>query len=1011
MQYFRSTILALAFSLLIASLLPVRAWPQSGRGRPRVPVRDPSTVPPPPTIPEASTVVKQEQAGNTSRFILKNGLTVVISEHHSAPLAAAITCFKVGIRDEPAETPGIARLLQRIVLRGALEGPVTPSALDPRTLGNLIGADVGFDATYYYAIAPSTKIKQVLAFQAAMIQEPGLAPNQLQREVAALIEEDRCNGGVPRVCNFPSRSSDFFDPASYGLSRLAQFTLIEGAKAAFQKLDADKLGAITRERLADFYANLYRPSNLIVVVTGDVSTFATLVDVQQRYGSFGVRPTPESQTPSTGVESKSAGEGSKSAAETVHGSTNERRQPSKPQPAVQASPKLEAPEPAAARSEEPTLRYGSERSDISQSIVSVGFRVPGLNSRDWPALEVLSALMGLGCGSRLNRPLLDGQPVWSRAESGYLPFRDSALLTAQLWVDPGMLDKGESALFKELDRLRRELPGEAELARAKNLLEERSVSESATYEGWAFKLALAEAFGDYRAAADYRSRIRSVRAPDIQRIAAVYVTAANTSVFEYEAQSAPPRSFDSERFAATVAAWAPTFSKPVEPKQVLPPPDPATQSPLAVQGEERPAAEQAALESVEPLALKDFSTLNGPRAFVREDHSLPLVTVALLFQGGRDAETEATSGITELMLRSSLYGATGQTAPRIADELEQLGAQVDVLAEPDVFGFMLTVLSRNADRALRILNGIIEQPALRDEDISRARIAQVGAIREARDSSSERSRELLLQALYPGHPYAMPAHGLEAVVAKTTSDQLRAWHEATIKRQVPLAIIVGDTDGSALVSGHIAEGFKRRDLDRTLRLKVPQAAKPSDKAEQRVAPFTVAAIGTAGPRAEAKDLALLDLVESAFNASSWRSVDDPKNNVSFAYRASLSHEALLAGGVIYFQLQTSTPNEARARAAIFADLDGVARTGISPERLSVIAAYAAAARLNLLQVPAQRAMAYARAFIFREAPTEVDSFAERISRVTVEDIKRVVGSYFKPSEFSAGILRGAAQTK
>src|SRR6185503_9687358 len=255
-------------------------------------------------------------------------------------------------------------------------------------------------------------------------------------------------------------------------------------------------------------------------------------------------------------------------------------------------------------------------------------------------------------------------------------------------------------------------------------------------------------------------------------------------------------------------------------------------------------------ESMEPLPGRDCSTLNGPRAFVREDHSLPLVTMALLFQGGRVSEDEATSGITELMMCSVLYGAARKNAVRVAEELEQLGAKVDIVVEPDFFGLVATALSRNADSALRILRDVIEDPAFRDPDILRARQVQTGMIREARDSARERSFELLLQALYPGNPCALPAHGREEVLAKAGGEQIRGWYERTIKRQVPIAIIVGDTDGSALVSGRLAEGFRRRDLDRALQLRVPQATKPSDKVEQRSGQSSLSMIGVPGPKGD-----------------------------------------------------------------------------------------------------------------------------------------------------------------
>ena len=147
--------------------------------------------------------------------------------------------------------------------------------------------------------------------------------------------------------------------------------------------------------------------------------------------------------------------------------------------------------------------------------------------------------------------------------------------------------------------------------------------------------------------------------------------------------------------------------------------------------------------------------MNGPRAFVREDHSLPKTTIALLFQGGRLIENETTSGTTERMLRSMLHGNLRRAGQDLANELEQLGGEVETVVEPDFFGFVLSVLSRDADLTLRFLRECIEEPAFRDDDVQRARVVQIGTIRTARDSSLARAQELLTQAP-TRHPYALP---------------------------------------------------------------------------------------------------------------------------------------------------------------------------------------------------------------------------------------------------------------
>jgi predicted Zn-dependent peptidase len=911
-----------------------------------------------------------------------------------------------------------AKLVERMVLRGTVQRPGDRAVADLRALGASIEATTSRDGTVYSLLASSEKFKDALEIQADMLQKPSLDADAMAKEIPLLIEEGKAaesQGGATLVSQvFATRRAEvgdqalvrlvsFDDPTAYSMTQLINI--------AFDLAPAtiEGLRSMTRERLADFYQTHYRPDNLIISVAGDVSTFDTLVAIQRLYGGFGVKL-------GTSIEEK--------------GRAAEITRPRPPSQQAHGAPPLSNSQQPIGRTVhnetsvmptgmpppttgEDKLHYGLDRADITQSVVSIGFRVPGAESKDRPALEVLTALAGKGRASRLSSSLIDGQMVASRIESNYLAFADGGLLAIQMSPatdsrEGASIDRAESALFKELDRLRRELPTEGEMARAKTLLEKRFVDETGTYLGRASALARAEAAGvAVRSALDYGARLRAVSAEDVRRAAARYLTLINTSIHEYEPLSAPARTFDASSFAATVTAWAPGFAETVD-NAAARPADAASPAPV-LQGTGRSPEQRMLIESMQPLPIRDFSTLNGPKAFVREDHSQPKVTVAILFQGGRLIEDVSTTGITELMLRSILYGTPRRPFFPLTQELEQLGAEVRIVAEPDYFGFVLSVLSRNADRALKLVREEIEEPAFRDDDIARARLAQIGSIRAARDSSFERSRELLLQALFSGQPYSLPPHGREEVVAALTSDKLRDWHQRVIKRQIPVAIIVGDTDGSALVSSQVAEGFRRRDVDTVTQVKVPQAATATEKIEQRHREQTTVAIGFVGPKADSQDLAALQLIETSMNREGGRLLREVRDRQNVISAGVVDDYCMFVAGVIVAYAVTSPGNEQRTRAALISELERMARSGITPEELASSRAMASTSRVALLQSQSEQALEYARAIFYRRQASDTDTLVERLSKVTDEDIKRVASAYFKASAASAGIVRGSSQ--
>ncbi len=1006
--------------ILLTTLLAVAALSQSGRGRPKVAQPSPAASQPQPvTVPEATAVTKQEQAGTTSRFVLRNGMTVLISEQHATPIAAAVACFKAGALRESGMSAA-AKLVAHMIFKGTALRPGDSAVADLRALGASVEATTSYHGTVYSLLASSEKFKDALAIQADMLQNPSLDADAMAKEIPLVIEEEKLaeaeSEGRATLASqvFATRTADigdqallclmsFDDPAGYSMTRLINIAFGGVAPATIEGLRS-----MTRERLSEFYQSHYRPDNLIISVAGDVSTFDTLVAIQKLYGGFGGKLGTAIEEKGRAAELAQPRASSPTQHARSSAPLSDNQQPSARTVQTESSRTATGKFPPATGQDK--LHYALDRADITQSVVSIGFHVPGAKSKDRPALEVLAALAGQGRASRLSSSLIDGQMVANRIESNYLVFDDAGLLTIQMSPatdsrEGASIDRSESALFKELDRLRRELPTEGEMARAKTLLEKRFVDETGTYLGRATALVRAEAAGGpVRSALDYGARLRAVSAEDVRRAAARYLTLINTSIHEYEPLSAPARTFDANSFATTVTAWAPGFAETVENASARP--ADANSPPPVPQGAERSPEQRMLIESMQPMPIKDFSTLNGPKAFVREDHSQPNVTVTILFQGGRLIEDAATSGTTELMLRSILYGTPRRPFLQIAQELEQLGADVRIVAEPDYFGFVLSVLSRNADRALKLVREEIEEPAFRDEDIARARLAQIGSIRAARDSSFARSRELLLQALFPGHPYSLPSHGREEIIAALTSDNLRDWHKRVIRRQLPVAIIVGDTDGSALVSSQVAEGFRRRDVDTVTQVKVPQPATATEKIEQRHREQTTVAIGFAGPKADSPDLAALQLVEAAMNREGGRLLRELRDKQNAISTSFVDDYSMFVGGAIVAYAITSPENEQRTRAALMSEFERMARSGLTSEELATSRALLATSRVALLQSQSQQALEYARAIFYRRQASDADNFAERASKVTAEDIKRVASAYVRASAASAGIVRG-----
>ncbi|HWX42199.1 MAG TPA: insulinase family protein, partial [Blastocatellia bacterium] len=970
----------------------------------------PAAAPPAPVeVPASTSVVGREQAANISRFVLKNGMVVIISEQHASPLAAVAAFF----RATPGRMGSDDRRLRQIVQQSVIAGGTTgrrPGQIfgDVRSLGGTITNEVSYSGDLFLTVAPAEKIKETLALQSDMLQHASLAAEAVNRAAQLVSMEDAGRLG---------------DPPAHAIERVIDIALPSGpaetVRDASQSATVDTAanghdqGAVNRDHVARYYQQYYTPSNLIVAIAGDVSTFDALVAVERLYSEFGAqRPIETAVAPAVeNTQSQKAGPITRAAARNAGGApaaSPALATPDKYSAAGgsangastgQAQAGQSGPGPAPAGK----LVYKEERGDLSQTIVTLGYPVFGSDAQDWPVMEVLAALIGQGRGSLLNRRLLLSQGLVSRVESQYAGLAGAGLLSVRIWTAPAAIDKAEAALFKEIDRLRREPLASSELQRAKTLAEKVLIDKQDTYAERAAEMAIAEASGPgLSLIAGQQHRIRAVTAEDVQRAAAKYLSLANTCVYEYEPYSAPARTFDSVSFAQTAAAWAPGLAQQIAVKEAEPVtgPKPAGTGKQPAGSSRAGAAnsvqawdERATMESMQPLPIKDFSILNGPRVYVREDHTRPKATIAILFEGGRVVEDDTNTGITELMLRSMLYGTAHRTPEQAAIQLDEFGAEVRLVAEPDCYGFVLSTLSEHAGRALRILRDLMDEPAFRDEDIEHARSEQIGAIRQARDDAAARSRELLFQATFPGSAYGLPPHGREETIAKLKSDALQAWYDRTVKLQFPLVVIVGDTAGSALASEGISEGFKRRETSPSLKVKVPRPEAGSEKSEQRRWGQTAVALESAGPKGDSADLPAVDLIEAIMSGPGGRLRTELTYKQGLALEPRMTIEAMLAGGLLGFYAETSPPAEARIRSALAAEIGRMATGTVTADELAQARATAAGNQMARLQSQQERALEYARAIFFKRAPSEIDSYPETLSKITAEDVKRAAQTY------------------
>ncbi len=992
-----------AFALILILSFPVNLIAQSGRGRqPGAPPPQPRPTPKPtvPTttvlgVPDGGKLMKQDQNtdGVTSRFLLRNGLTVIIRERHSSPLVSVNLTVIAGTVNEPDEMVGMARLVRQMILKGTAKRPAASIDKEIARLGGNLISDVIYDQTSFNLTAPSESYQSVVELLADLIQRPAFSPDELKKAVQLVILQDKRKQDAPQTA-----AIDKLFAAAFTTSRLKRGGGISESM----------LTSVTREQAMAFYQNLYHPANTIVTIVGDVFMLQALGQVQLQFGDF--KKAAGAPKPAA-----SPSPGQKTAAKTAA--------PVEPPATATTSQSQPSSNPEEPRPEEPRqdrLRYANSRADIGQTIVNIGYLTRAIKPdkkglKEMATMQMLAAVLGLGKSSRLWQGLREGHAsrekmaVAFETSVAYFALPGAGMLMAQLNVDPDRIDRAEAEYFREVERFRRELISDGELQRARVMLEKRYYDTVSLFEDEAQMLAGHQAqFGDYRSFDSNLSSIRAVTAADIQRAAAEYMSLAGATVSEYESSRAPARTFTPEKFAELIVTFAANAAQPIKPEEVKP----SLALKTFTQGSERGLVSegQNVIVTSVPLPVKDFSVLRGSRAYVREDKSQPRMSVIVVFQGGRLIEDQQSSGMTELMLRVMLKSTITRKAELIALELESYGGEIRIVNEPDFFGYTLDVLSRNAELAVKLLLDVIENSFFDKEELAKERSALLALQLAQRDLADARAVDLLGASLFANHPYGLPRYGLDEVVRGANEEKVEAWHNTTIKKQFPLVVLVGDTDGSALVSRIFSEGLKRNELDKSLKVSLPTSlAPPQEKVETGSHHLTAQAAGfrVMGQSISSPTDLFAAMMLSNITASG-KLIEELRDKQALTDVVRAGIEQRIASGVFFARISTLPQNEQKARETLQSEMQRLTAAPPTDDefeqgRNASIGRYAIA-----LQSHPARALEYARAVILGLKPSDIEAQPDIIRGVKKTDIKRIAESIIKENRGGRGVVRGVA---
>lgn len=391
--------------------------------------------------------------------------------------------------------------------------------------------------------------------------------------------------------------------------------------------------------------------------------------------------------------------------------------------------------------------------DIGAAYMWIGFRGAPFGSRDSLALDVLATIAAEGRSSRLYRRILQERGwVTNIGAWNSSPPAGFGFLCVYADGEALELDYAEEGIISEMLAFADKKVSKEELARAKKLLTARYFMALSTTEDVAEDFGVNELY--YGAAVygrDYTQAIEGVTADEVRDAARRYIRVDNMTVAKVV-----PNDWKGRRTTVAAAPAAEPMTKAVLP--------------------------------------------NGLRLLIRRNPARPTVSAVALIGGGGRVAAPGKAGIAEVSAEMLTKGTRTRSGDDITRAVEDLGAGLAAGADADYVSLSADCLAADFPKVFEVFADCLTNSTIPGEEFDRERDRLLSEVQSIDDDWELHAERLMLERLYPRHPYRYFTTGTEATVGSLAAADGYAYYEKYVTPDNIVVAVVGDVDPAAVTA-------------------------------------------------------------------------------------------------------------------------------------------------------------------------------------------------------------------
>jgi zinc protease len=190
------------------------------------------------------------------------------------------------------------------------------------------------------------------------------------------------------------------------------------------------------------------------------------------------------------------------------------------------------------------------------------------------------------------------------------------------------------------------------------------------------------------------------------------------------------------------------------------------------------------------IARREFP--NGMTVLVRENFSSPSVVIDGLLRAGAVDEPADKAGLASFAASCLMRGTERRTFQQIYEEVESIGASVDVGGGLNTSGFGTKSLAEDLPVVIDVLADVLQHPVFPFAEVEKERGEILTGLEERAHDTRRMASLTFRKLLYPvGHPYGRSTTGYQETVPSITRDDLENFYRTHFGAKGMIVVIVG----------------------------------------------------------------------------------------------------------------------------------------------------------------------------------------------------------------------------